>query len=585
MKTLTIQDLKTYSAVTHNGASAYDYSKSHPLIHLTFTMGSALFTDGYYQTEQHQVRNFARALIDAWRTEQRFPWQYAAWMRDPRGGKGNRIQGSLAPALLDATFDETAYTSEYIAKCLSHRPDDVIAFVNHYKQLGLGQPSDAAKQGMARALCQFDEYQLMKYARQRADLRLCDAIGMVRPILEEMGDEAQLVLRVHNYLRAPSRARKDHLEHLPLTRTRRALWQKEKSYATSEAFADHVRQARVTWEQVFGHFGTNLERTPGVLLADHQRQNAGVWRALLAVPGLLPDMAFLRNLQNMHLAGLSFDELCDCANTRRFAKIWPHQIYAAHKAHPQLAPVLESIMSKLTAVLPTGRHLGLGDASGSMNIKIGGPMGTITARDVAFCFVGLMGLTSDLGASFADASWFSSYHGYQYLSIKQRKPQEGALAFCNRRGLRSGMGGTQVFGAVLELVDWLMQNPDVEPPECLWFFSDMQFDPASHASGKDNLPEHLMETARQKGIDTAKPPMEVALALYREIIGPVDVVLWNLAAYTPVPVPSDMEGVLLVSGFDTNTFKHVEAWRQNKCEIFNTVEDNQEVILNTIRSY
>ena len=138
---------------------------------------------------------------------------------------------------------------------------------------------------------------------------------------------------------------------------------------------------------------------------------------------------------------------------------------------------------------------------------------------------------------------------------------------------------------MLELIDWLLKHPDVEPPECLWFFSDMQFDPAGHHGDRDKLPDALMVMARDKGIDTARPPMEVALDLYRQAIGPIDVVLWNLAAYSPVPVSAQMPGVLLVSGFDANTFKHVEAWRQNKQPAFDVVEDNQEVVLNTIRSY
>jgi hypothetical protein len=75
------------------------------------------------------------------------------------------------------------------------------------------------------------------------------------------------------------------------------------------------------------------------------------------------------------------------------------------------------------------------------------------------------------------------------------------------------------------------------------------------------------------------------MKLYRALLGPVDVVLWNLAAYTPVPVSAKTEGVLLVSGFDANTFRHVSAWRDGKALGEGKVEQNQEVILNTIRAY
>lgn len=66
--------------------------------------------------------------MGAWLAEPRFGWQYAAWMRDPKNGRGNRIQGSLAPAMLDALVDESEDNERYIAQCLSHRLDDVTAF-------------------------------------------------------------------------------------------------------------------------------------------------------------------------------------------------------------------------------------------------------------------------------------------------------------------------------------------------------------------------------------------------------------------------------------------------------------------------
>ena len=585
---LTTQDLLAYSAATYNDASAYDYSQTHPLIELVFTQGSALFVEGaYYESQAQQLRAYARALIQAARVEPRFPWQFAAWMRDPRQGKGNRIQGSLAPALLDATFGPLEHTARYVALCLRHRPDDVIAFVLHYKKLGLGTPSQAARQGMALALAAFDEYQLMKYARAKSELRLCDVIMMARQELEALGPEGQLALAVGRYLHAPSRAKAALLEQLPLplTRARRALWARSKDAARSPQFAQLVHPARVTWEQLMSHFGASAQacQGQGSLAREARQRNLGVWRAMLDQPSLLPDVAFMRNLKNMIDAGVSMPQLVAAASKRRFQGVWPHQIYAAYKAHEDLLPVCDAMLARTIEQLPAGRHLGLGDASGSMNVAVGGPHSSVTARDVAFCLVGLMSQTSGLGGSFADASWFGSRSGASYLALKQREPHEGPLTFCRRRGLRSGMGGTQVFGAVLELIAWLKAHPEVQPPDCLWFFSDMQFDPAAQATGSDRLPEAMLERAQALGMGLGRPPLELALELYRQELGPVDVVLWNLAAYRATPVPSDMKGVLLVSGFDANTFKHVAAWRRGDAQ--DLVEVNQEVILDAIRAY
>ncbi len=583
---LNLQNLRTFATATHEGASAYDYSASHPLIHLTFTMGSALLTDGFYQKQEQEVRALAKALIAAYKTEPRFAWQYGAWMRDPKNGKGNRIQGSVVPALLDALCDDSEYTAQYVAQCLSHRVDDLMAFVEHYKNLGLGQPSAAARRGIAVALTRFDEYQLMKYKGTKRDVRLCDVIYLVKPELEALGDDATLALAAGRYLHAPTRKRSERMESLPLTRARRTLFVQDKSYALTPEFVEHVSTARVTWEQVLGYFGSKAPEKGGKRLQNEakNRQRA-VWQAMLQIPGLLPDMAFFRNARGLHKAGFSIQELRANALERKFKGVWPHQIYAGFKAERKLEPVFEAAMQRSVALLPKGRHLGIGDASGSMSVRVGGLKGSLTSMDVAFCLVGLMSETSGIGASFSDSSWGSSA---QYLSIAKRGPNEGPLAFSMNPAIRRGMGGTQVFGAVMALIKWLKSNDSVAPPDCLWFFSDMQFHPASGA--RKEIPKDLMAMAKNLGIDTNVPPLELALKLYRKAIGPVDVVLWNLAAYAPIPVPSDMEGVLLVSGFDNNTFRYVETWRQTgqvpgASKGAGKVEDNQEVILDHIRSY
>lgn len=587
MRKLSIQNLKKKMVVTYQGAQAYDWSDDQPLAHLAFTYGSALFVDGFYETEPQQIRRFADALIEAYKADPKFVWQYGAWMRDPIEGKGNRIQGSLVPALLDALVDETEHTEEYVMRCLRWRADDVVAFYNHYFNLELGRPSAAARRGVARALAQFDEYQLMKYAAQKEDVRLCDVIAMVRGELEELGDEARLALDVGAYLHASSRRRRDLVGALPMTSARRALFSNEKSWASDPRFGSAVAEARVTWEQVLGHFGISDPEKTGA----YKEHNHAIWDAMLNVDGLLPDMAFLRNVRNMTEADVARERLVKEIRQRDFAKIWPHQVYAGAQAVPTELGLFEEVFKKTVAKLPEGRHLGIGDASGSMCVKVGGAFSTVTCMDVAFCLTGLMSETSGLGASFSDSSWFGNWGPSNYLAIAERQKNQGALEFSFDGRIRKGMGGTQVFGAVLELIQHLKKNDHITPPDCLWFFSDMQFHPAGGVAGdKDKLPERLLERARSLGMDRNAPPLELALKLYREEIGPVDVVLWNLAAYQGTPVPADMEGVLLVSGFDANTLDQVGEWRRGALEagqshVSSAAGENQQVILGTIRRF
>ena len=583
MRKLTIQNLLKKMTVTHQGAQAYDWRDQAPLVHLVFTYGSALFVDGFYENEPKQVSRFAEALLAAHKVDAKFVWQYAAWMREPLKGKGNRIQGSLVPALLDGLLGETEHTEAYVEQCLRWRADDAVAFFGHYFGLGLGRPSAAACRGVARALTHFDEYQLMKYAAQKQAVRLCDVIAMVRTSLEAIGSpEAERVLTVGRYLHSSSRVRREVAAQLPLTSARRKLFGRKKTFASDPAFPAAVAQARVTWEQVLGHFGEGGEE-PSPQAQSHNRK---LWKAMLETQGLLPDMAMLRNLRNMQQAGFTTQQLGAYIEPRSFDKVWPHQVYAGYLAAPAAQPLFESIFSRTVAKLPPGRHLGIGDASGSMSVKVGGAFSSITCMDAAFCLVGLMSQSSGLGASFSDSTWFR--WSSSYLSIAKRKPKQGMLEFATDSRIRKGMGGTQVFGAVLELIAYLRKNKDVEPPECLWFFSDMQFHPASGVTENDKLSKGLWAEARAHGMDRNTPPLELALKLYRQEIGPVDVVLWNLASYEGVPVPADMEGVLLVSGFDANTLDQVARWRQGELAAAPAAQGvmaSQEVVLEAVRAF
>ncbi len=574
---LRLIDLKATNSVTYEGAAAYSYTSEQPLIHLTFTFGSALFTDGFYEREQQQVKRFAEALLAAWRVEPAFAWKYGAWMRDAKLGKGNRIQGSLVPAILDALTDETELNEVYVERCLSHRPDDVCAFVEHYSTLRMGSMSASARRGVARALASFDEYQLMKYAGSKRDVRLCDAIMIVRAELEELGEAGQLALDVGRYLHAPSRQRGELVERLPMTRARRSLWRQPKGFAMDPEFRGLVREARVTWEQVLGHFGSNAEGAPRTVKA----RNKAIWTALLKTKGLLGDMAFMRNVRNMDRAGIRARALIDEARSRRFSEIWPHQVYAAYRAVPKRRDVFDEVFKRSAEKLPSGRHLGIADASASMTwVKVGGAFSSITPQDAAFCLTGLMSETSDLGASFSS--------GGKCLYMAERKRRESPLAFSQRPELRQGMGGTQVFGAIMELIAYLRENDRVTPPDCLWFFSDMQFHPAAKLDGLRGVPKALRAEIERMNVDLSRPPLEIAVEIYRALISHVDVVLWNLAAYEPAPVPSKMKGVLLVSGFDTNTFAQVEAWRtgaNTSVTRETSVADGNQVVLDTIRSF
>ncbi len=575
-------NLTKHAIQTYEGANAYDLRGVEPLLHLVFNHASSLLTDSYYETEKQQIDALTDAIVDAYHAEARFPWQYAAWMRDPKNGKGNRIQGAIVPAILDGLAGEQPWTEEYVEKCLKFRPDDVITFFAAYRNLSLGRPSAGARRGMARALLHFDEYQLMKYARQRANVRLADVLALLRSELEELLPESRLALDVGLYLHAPTRDRDDHLHRLPLTASRRALFKRDVDYVETAAFADHVAQARVTWEQVFSKFGDAAAENDAKIA----RRNGRIWRALLSVPGLLGDMAFLRNARNLHRDGLSKGALVEQAKARKFEELWPHQVFAGYRAVPELRPVFDVAFARSAAKLPPGRHLGIADASGSMSVPVGGSFSSTRAVDIAVTFTALMSETSGLGASFADdAMQWGPKNGYLHMA---RRGARSPLEFAAEPALRLGMGGTQIFGAMMELISWLRVNRDVRPPDCLWFFSDMQFHPAGakdDAPARKAIPKDLQRMALEFGIEKGAPPLEVAINLYRRAIGPVDCVLWNLAAHPQTPVRPDLPGVLFLSGFDAHSFRHVADWRERRASRKTVAARDKDVVIDAIRTY
>ena len=123
-------------------------------------------------------------------------------------------------------------------------------------------------------------------------------------------------------------------------------------------------------------------------------------------------------------------------------------------------------------------------------------------------------------------------------------------------------GGTQIFSSMIDLINYLVAAPRQPRPEVLVILSDMQFYPPASIDRTllKNVPQKYQKLI-QKPAFAKMPPLAAAIVLYREILDTeVSLVLWNLAAYQGSPAPSGMERVLMLSGFDANSFKTIEAW-------------------------
>lgn len=548
--------------LTHEGAAAFDLSVEDPLMHLVFTKGASLFQPTFYRTQVEEIRAYAQALLAAEKHEPGFAWKFAAYMRDPARGKGNRVQGSIAPAILDAADPESPFVEEYVFRCLQHRPDDVTMFVAHKKNLGLPPPSEAAKRGMARALAGFDDYQILKYSRKdaplaerrktksgnrkRRSLRLVDAMGLCKAYLDPR------LTKLYAWLHAPTRARSKLEADTPILEARRRFFHGSND---GKDFAD----ARLTHEQARSFLGNKAE----------------TWRRLFDVKGLVGDLAFVRNVRSMVLANIEPKALAGEAEKRRFEGVWPHQIYAGaravkhevkntHKfspshrtafsrpATPQAGRVFVSVLDRVTrGFLPKTPSLGLADVSGSMfGVPLGGVKSSLQVGDVACLFAALMATELGYCATFADDVHLVERRGKNALDLADAVRES------------PGMGSTQVAGSVRHLLAILLSEPERPRPRTLFFFSDMQFHPPSDQSFGSTWGKPPEVLKKLPPLDPTAPPLLAVLKLWRETLGAVDVVLWNLAAYDNAPLPSGMDHVLMLSGFDANSFAHVQKWQE-----------------------
>ena len=116
---------------------------------------------------------------------------------------------------------------------------------------------------------------------------------------------------------------------------------------------------------------------------------------------------------------------------------------------------------------------------------------------------------------------------------------------------------------MVSLMRQLLNAKQMTRPRTLYFFSDMQF----HAPELQVLPANCTLTAAmQPYFKPQIPPLLSVIHAWRDLIGPVDVVLWNMASYDNAPVPATIDNVLMLAGFDANTFGHVAKWQAQETE-------------------
>jgi 60 kDa SS-A/Ro ribonucleoprotein len=241
-----------------------------------------------------------------------------------------RMKLRHAPLLLVREMARYATHRGLVAETLTRviqRADELSEFVAIYWAMGRQPLSAQVKKGLAAAFGKFDEYALAKYDRAGA-VRLRDVLFLchARPV-----DEAQA-----------------------------ALWKR---------LVDNQLATPDTWEVALSAAGRGD--------IDGQVAKREVWGRLLT-ERKLGALALLRNLRNLHQAGVSEELVLAALNTVKTDRVLPFRFLAAARNAPQWEQPLEAAMFRAIesrdaggrAAKLRGHTVLLVDVSGSMEAAL-----------------------------------------------------------------------------------------------------------------------------------------------------------------------------------------------------------------------
>ena len=302
--------LKLYQPRTHEGARARVIAPEQALRRSVL---SCMLWEGEFYEDGVQIAGRIQELVPQVEAE-----KVAALAVEAR----ERMKLRHAPLLLVREMARHATHRGLVAETLARiiqRADELSEFVAIYWAQGRQPLSAQVKKGLAAAFGKFDEYALAKYDRAGA-VRLRDVLFLchARPI-----DEAQA-----------------------------ALWKRlvSNELATPD-----------TWEVALSAEGRG-----------QQPNKRAVWERLLA-DRKLGALALLRNLRNLHQAGVSEERVLAALADLKTDRVLPFRFLAAARNAPQWEEPLEAAMFRALEARSgslAGHTVLLVDVSGSMEAPL-----------------------------------------------------------------------------------------------------------------------------------------------------------------------------------------------------------------------
>lgn len=209
------------------------------------------------------------------------------------------------------------------------RADEMSELVALWWKDGKRNLPKPVKKGLARAFLRFDEYQLAKYDRAKS-VRLRDVAFLCHVKAADNREAASRIARLVNRSFYPSSI--------------------QQRYGLIEGY--EPLPTPDTWEVGLSEKGADKKQT---------------WERLLS-ENKLGGLALLRNLRNMHQAGVDLKMIREGLRTMKVARILPFRFIAAARYAPQLEPELEQAMFRCLEGIQklSGKTALVIDTSGSM---------------------------------------------------------------------------------------------------------------------------------------------------------------------------------------------------------------------------
>ena len=154
------------------GGQAYGESQKLELVSILLT---SFLEDKFYRSGDATVKRL-RALVSQI-ADKEFVAKAALYARNDAGMRSvsHLVAGDLANQVKGAEWTKRFFDR------VARRPDDVLEVLACYMALH-GKPlPNSLKKGLGAALARFDAYQLAKYRRGGAELKLVDAVNLVHP--------------------------------------------------------------------------------------------------------------------------------------------------------------------------------------------------------------------------------------------------------------------------------------------------------------------------------------------------------------------------------------------------------------------